>query len=146
MSDLVLRNVRPWAREPGGDAVDVLIRDGRIAAVGSDGVAPDEHVLPGLASVDGRGGVLLPALADVHAHLDSTRLGLPFRPHTAGPGLAGLVENDRVNWRSAGEDVATRATRTLGATIASGATVVRSHAQVDSDSKLERLEGRARRA
>ena len=118
--------------------MDVLIRAGRIAAIGTDGVVPDD---PDLATVDGAGGVLLPALADAHAHLDSTRLGLPFRPHTAGPGLAGLVENDRVNWRAAGDDVGARATRTLGATIASGATVVRSHAQVDGDSGLERLEG-----
>jgi len=29
---------------------------------------------------DGLGGVLLPAFADVHTHLDSTRLDLPFRP------------------------------------------------------------------
>ncbi len=114
--------------------MDVTIRDGRIAAI-----AP--HVALDPAAADGRGGVLLPALADVHAHLDSTRLGLPFRPHTAAPGLAGLVENDRVNWRSAGDDVATRATRTLGATIASGATTVRSHAQIDTDAGLERLEG-----
>ena len=88
MSDLLLRQVRPWPREPGGDAVDVLIEDGRIAAIGSDGVAPNG---PDVATVDGGGGVLLPALADVHAHLDSTRLGLPFRPHTAGPGLADVL-------------------------------------------------------
>ena len=29
------RDVRPWPREPGGDAVDVLIRDGRIATIGT---------------------------------------------------------------------------------------------------------------
>lgn len=118
--------------------MDVVVRGGRIAAIG---VNAADGIGPGVAVVDGRNGVLLPALADVHAHLDSTRLGLPFRPHTAPPGLAGLVENDRANWRSAGDDVATRATRTLGATIASGATTVRSHAQVDTDCGLERLEG-----
>ena len=112
--------------------MDVVIRDGRIAS----GPAP-----AGVAVADGRGGVLLPAFADVHAHLDSTRLGLPFRPHTAGPGLAGLIRNDREHWRTAGGSVGERATRTLAATIASGATVVRSHAQVDTDSGLERLEG-----
>jgi hypothetical protein len=109
-----------------------MIRDGRIAS----GPAP-----AGVAVADGRGGVLLPAFVDVHAHLDSTRLGLPFRPHTAEPGLAGLIANDRQNWRAAGGSVAERATRTLGAAIASGATTVRSHAQVDTDSGLERLEG-----
>jgi cytosine/creatinine deaminase len=136
MNDLLIRSVRPWPRELGGTPVDVLIRGGRIAAIGAGAEAPDGSV----PSADGRGGVLLPALADVHTHLDSTRLGLPFRGHSAGPGLTGLIENDRANWRSDG-DVATRAIRTLSATIASGTTVVRSHAQVDTDAKLERLEG-----
>jgi cytosine/adenosine deaminase-related metal-dependent hydrolase len=130
---LLIRNVRPWAGLPGGASVDILIRDGRIA----DPATPPEDV----EVIDGRGGVLLPAFSDVHAHLDSTRLGLPFRPHTAGPGLAGLIENDRTNWRLAEDDVATRATRTLGTTIACGATLVRSHAQVDTFCGLERLEG-----
>lgn len=138
MTDLLIRSVRPWPREPGGTPVDVMVRDGRIAAIGAGiGEAADQSSVP---SVDGQGGVLMPALADVHAHLDSTRLGLPFRGHSAGPGLTGLIENDRANWRSDG-DVTTRATRTLAATIASGTTVVRSHAQVDTDAKLERLEG-----
>ena len=138
MNDLLLRSVRPWPREPGSAPVDVLIRAGQIAAIGPDldaDVAGSD-----VPSADGRGGVLLPAFADVHAHLDSTRLGLPFRGHSAGPGLTGLIENDRANWRSDG-DVATRATRTLAATIASGTTVVRSHAQIDTDARLERLEG-----
>ena len=138
MNDLLIRSVRPWAREPGGTPVDVLISAGRIAAIGS-GVGADAE-RTGVTVADGEGGVLIPALADVHAHLDSTRLGLAFRPHSAAPGLVGLIENDRANWRADG-DVATRATRTLAATIASGATVVRSHAQVDTDARLERLEG-----
>jgi cytosine/adenosine deaminase-related metal-dependent hydrolase len=138
MNDLLIRSVRPWPQEAGGAPVDVLIRSGRIAAIGTDaGVDAEGSDVP---SADGRGGVLMPALADVHTHLDSTRLGLPFRAHSAGPGLTGLIENDRANWRSDG-DVATRAIRTLAATIASGTTVVRSHAQVDTDAKLDRLEG-----
>ncbi len=139
MNDLLIQSVRPWPRELGGTPVDVLIRAGRIAAIGP-GVGADTAGGSQVPSADGRGGVLLPALADVHTHLDSTRLGLPFRGHSAGPGLTGLIENDRANWRSDG-DVATRAIRTLAATIASGTTVVRSHAQVDTDAKLERLEG-----
>jgi cytosine/adenosine deaminase-related metal-dependent hydrolase len=138
MNDLLIRSVRPWPREGGGTPVDVLIRDGRIAAIGPE-IGADRE-LSELPSADGQGGVLMPALADVHTHLDSTRLGLPFRGHSAGPGLTGLIENDRAHWRSDG-DVATRAIRTLGATIASGTTVVRSHAQVDTDARLERLEG-----
>jgi len=135
-ADLLLRDVRPWPREPGGAAVDVLVSGGLIAEIGPGLTAPE-----GTPEAAGGGGVLLPALADVHAHLDSTRLGLPFRPHTAGPGLVGLIENDRSNWRGAERPVSERTTYTLGRTIASGVTRVRSHAQVDTDSGLERLEG-----
>jgi hypothetical protein len=55
VGELLPHNVRPWPREPGGEVVDVLIRDGRIA-----GRAPDDVPVE-----DGRGGVLLPALTDV---------------------------------------------------------------------------------
>ncbi|GAA1262448.1 amidohydrolase [Saccharothrix xinjiangensis] len=134
--DLLIRSVRPWPSAPGTDPLDVLCAGGRVTSLAPGLRAPD-----GVPVVDGRGGVLLPAFTDAHAHLDSTRLGLPFRPHTAEPGLAGLVENDRRNWRSAERTVADRATHTLGRTIAAGATHVRSHAQVDADSGLERLEG-----
>ena len=134
MSDLVLRNVRLWPRQVGGDTVDMIVRDGRIAELVS------EARTTGATEVDGGGGVVMPAFADVHTHLDSTRLGLPFKPHTAGPGLTGLIENVRRNWRSDGS-VAARATGTLAASIAGGATLVRSHAQVDTDCGLDRLEG-----
>jgi cytosine/creatinine deaminase len=132
VGDLLLRDVRPWPREAGLQPVDIVIRDGLIG----EGQGPAD-----VAFADGRGGVVLPAFADAHTHLDSTCLGLPFRPHTAEPGLAGLIRNDRENWRSAGGSVGERATRTLGVVIASGATAVRSHAQVDTDAGLERLEG-----
>ncbi|MEW1861270.1 amidohydrolase [Streptomyces sp. NPDC088194] len=127
-------DVRPWAGEPS----DLLVEDGRITQVlpAGGGAARDE---PGV--IDGRGRIALPSFTDAHAHLDSTRLGLPFRPHTAGPGLEGLIENDRANWRSAEASVSERATHTLGRTIASGATAVRSHAQVDTESGLDRLHG-----
>jgi cytosine/adenosine deaminase-related metal-dependent hydrolase len=138
VSDLLLSNVRPWARALADEPVDVVIRGGRIAHIGA--AAAGEGAGVGEV-VDGAGGVVVPAFADAHTHLDSTLLGLPFRSHTAGPGLAGLIENDRRNWRQAGESVAVRATRTLGTQIAYGTTLVRSHAQIDTDAGLERLEG-----
>ncbi|MFP5348196.1 MAG: amidohydrolase [Actinomycetes bacterium] len=133
---LLLRDVRPWARSLSEPAVDVLVLEGRIAAGGRDLEAP-----VGITVEHGDGALLLPSFSDVHAHLDSTRLGLPFREHTAQPDLAGLVENDRRHWREAGATVAERATYTLGRTIAYGATVVRTHAQIDPDSGLDRLDG-----
>jgi len=145
---LVLRNVRPW----GGDRTDVTLDGGVIAAVGpvvsqSSAGGPAEASAPGgadpagAAVVEGSGRILLPSFSDVHVHLDSTRLGLPFRPHTGGPGVWNMMLNDRHNWRSAEATVAERATLTLGAMIERGTTRVRSYAQVDVDAGLERFEG-----
>lgn len=128
----ILRNVRPW----GAEVTDVMVDGGAIAGMGASLPAA-----PGATEVDGRGRILLPSFSDVHVHLDSTRLGLPFRPHTGAPGVWNMMMNDRQQWRGAGASVAERATATLGAMIARGTTRVRSYAQVDVDAGLERLEG-----
>lgn len=131
---MLISNVRPW----GTTASDIEVRDGRIAAI-----AP--HTGNGRRSIgdvlDGRGRLALPAFADVHCHLDSTRLGLPFRPHTGSPGVLPMVMNDRANWRDAEWSVADRATYTLARMIERGTTRVRSYAQIDADCKLERFDG-----
>ena len=134
MSELLLRNVRPWPSTIDRERVDLLIREGMIAEIGAG--------LTGRGQIeDGGGAIVLPAFTDFHTHLDSTRLGLPFRPHTAGPTLADLIRNDQQHWRSAEWSVAVRAGYTLGRMIAFGATRIRTHAQIDPDSGLERFEG-----
>jgi len=57
MTTYLIRGAAPL----GGEPVDVLIADGRIAALGS---GPDADVV-----VDGAGMVLLPGLVDLHTHL-----------------------------------------------------------------------------
>jgi dihydroorotase len=59
MSSFLLRGVRLL----GGDPVDLLLADGRIAEVGAIGSAADAHV------VDAAGLVALPGLVDLHTHL-----------------------------------------------------------------------------
>lgn len=137
MTSTLLRDVRPWGRP----ATDVLLTDGRIAAVGTDAIGPDTSADPGVAVVEGHGRLVVPSFAAVHDHLDSTRLGLPFRPHTAEPGLQGLISNDRAHWREDPWTVAERATHTLGELVRHGATRVSAYAQVDTDAGLERFEG-----
>lgn len=135
MSDLLIRSVRPW----GGDPVDVTVEGGVITAVSPANSAPasTERTI-----VEGHGRLLLPSFSDVHVHLDSTRIGLPFRPHTAEPGpLWNQIANDRAHWRDAEASVADRASLTLGRAIAHGMTAARSYAQVDADCRLERFEG-----
>ncbi|UPO78081.1 amidohydrolase family protein [Arthrobacter sp. Helios] len=134
-----LRNVRPW----GEAASDVTLEDGVIASVRpvSADTAVADQAPPGAGVVEGNGRILLPSFSDVHVHLDSNRIGLPFRPHTGAPGVWGMMLNDRQNWRDAEASVADRATACLGAMIERGTTRVRTYAQVDVDAGLERFEG-----
>src|SRR5438552_3595154 len=63
---VVLRNVRVFdaPRAVVAEGLrDVVVRDGRIAAVAPPGV-----VAGGIAELDGHGGTLLPGLVDVHTH------------------------------------------------------------------------------
>ncbi|MFD6452862.1 cytosine deaminase, partial [Nocardia sp. NPDC060220] len=66
---LLITDVRPW----GGPPVDLLIENGTVAAVSAATGSP----VPAGDLVDGAGRLILPALSDVHLHLDSSRLGLP---------------------------------------------------------------------
>ena len=139
----LVRDVRPW----GGPRVDLRLQDGRVAAVVPHD--PAAHAAPtaphasesddGLV-VEGHGALCVPTLADAHAHLDSVRLGLPFRPHTGRPGVWGMMSNDRENWRHAEALIGERVETALGMMIARGTTHVRTYAQVDVDAGLERLE------
>lgn len=145
MNNLVISNVRPWGEEP----VDITVTDGRIAGVDPHDAmrtttAPTrtESTTPTPACVDGEGRLLFPAFSDVHVHLDSTRVGLPFEPNEVDRrSIWSFIQNDRDNWRNAGASVTDRATHTLGRAIAHGMTRARSYAQTDADCGLERLEG-----
>ncbi len=142
---VIIRGCRPWD----GPMSDIRVEDGRITEVSPLGVKASgqdrsasggDTLRPEPDSIAGRGRLALPTFADVHVHLDSTRLGLPFRPHTGGPGVWAMMLNDRVHWREAEQNIAERVAHTLGLMIARGATRVRSFAQVDVDCGLERLE------
>ncbi len=66
----VIRNVRVFDAASATLAAgfrDVVVRDGRIAAV-----PPAGSPAAGLTAIDGRGGTLLPGLIDVHAHTGGT--------------------------------------------------------------------------
>lgn len=132
---MLISNVRPW----GKSSVDIKIIDGRI-----DSISPHEPVHESAQQdrdvLDGRGRLALPSFSDVHVHLDSTRIGLPFREHTGAPGVWGMMLNDRNNWRSAEISLPERVGLTLEKMIAHGTTRVRSYAQIDIDCKLEKFE------
>ncbi|MFJ7750774.1 amidohydrolase [Arthrobacter sp. NPDC097144] len=131
---VILRNARPW----GAEAADLVLDGGVIAAVTPAASGPAEPA--DAVVVEGHGRILLPSFSDAHVHLDSTRIGLPFRPHTGSAGVWNMMLNDRNNWRNAETSIADRAATCLAAMIARGTTRVRSYAQVDTDTGLERFE------
>lgn len=141
---VLIRRCRPW----GGPLSDIRVDEGVITQVTPHDTPPDDTSAHSAleasgqvsTSIDGRGRLALPTFADIHVHLDSTRLGLPFRPHTGAPGVWAMMLNDREHWREAEVGITQRASDTLGLMIARGATRVRSFAQVDVDCRLERLE------
>ncbi len=131
MSDLLVRDVRVHG---GRLPSSITIRDGSIEAIGD---APAEWSGP---VVDGRGALAIPGLVDGHAHLDKTLWGLPWRPHSAGPGLAGLIENERAGRREL-PSVEVRAGALLDEYIRTGTTLIRSHVDVDTEAGLSSIEG-----
>lgn len=133
---MIISNVRPW----GGAAVDIELHEDRIAAITPHPIGGMLAEAPAGNVIDGRGRLALPAFSDVHVHLDSTRIGLPFRRHTGAPGVWAMMLNDRRNWRDAEVPLPERAAGTLERMIARGTTRVRSYAQIDVDCGLEKFE------
>ncbi|HXH34761.1 MAG TPA: amidohydrolase [Plantibacter sp.] len=131
---MLIRNARPW----GGSPSDITVEGAVISAI----TTHDADTRPKASTevVDGRGRILIPSFSDVHVHLDSTRIGLPFREHTGAPGVWGMMMNDRDNWRDAEVPLPERVAGTLERMIARGTTRVRSYAQVDVDCRLEKFD------
>ena len=65
-TDLLLRDATLWTSGPEGriESGDLLVRDGRIVAIGEDLTAP-----PGTLVVDGAGKHVTPGLIDAHSHV-----------------------------------------------------------------------------
>ena len=76
MKAIFIRNahVAPMEGE-GYETGYVLVRDGKIAAVGAMADAPEE---PGAEIIDAAGGWVLPGLLDIHSHLGLYEDGLGF--------------------------------------------------------------------
>lgn len=134
MTDLLIRNIRPMA----GPATDMLIRDGRIAAIGPN-LAAD-----GVSVEDGNGAIAIPALVDAHTHLDKTTWGMGWYAGRKGGDLQDLIDNERNERIPLGLDVHRQSMRHALQLIANGTGHIRSHVDVDHDHKLTLLEGKLR--
>ena len=132
-SGILLRN----ARRAGGDRVDIRVRDGVIAEIG-----------PGLGDGDGDallldadGALVIPGLIDGHLHLDKTLLGLPWKPHPAGPTLSERIEAEKHLRHALPLSVEDRATNLIRRVLSNGTVHLRTHVDIDPEIGLENLYG-----
>lgn len=132
MADLLLKNVRL----PQGEAVDVLVRGGRILRIG-----PALDADPAVSVEDGGGALLLPALIEGHTHLDKTTWGSAWYVNKVGPSLTDRIDNER-HWRAqTGHDAASHSHALALAFLRMGTTRIRTHVDVDTDAGLRHLDG-----
>ena len=151
MADLLLHGGRLWR----GGLADVVIRDGRIAALvdaGADdaraaGTRVDDAHAGGRPIdaradlIDARGCLVLPGLVDAHAHLDKTLWGTPWQAHCAGPSLLDRIENERRVLRELHLSPELQSARLVRRLLACGTTHVRSHVDVGPELGLDHLHG-----
>lgn len=131
---LLVKNVRPL----GGEAVDLFVRDGTIQQM-----QPQIDLATGEALVlDGAGQLLLPGLANAHAHIDKNLLGLPWHKNQV-PGLRirDFVDNERQVRRGLNLDTRAQSAREVRAAVSAGVTHIRTHVDIDTDAGLAHLEG-----
>ncbi len=130
MFDLILCNVRV------GTAIsDVGIRDGRIAAIGSD------LDRTGAVLEECDRAILLPGLVEAHAHLDKTLLGMDWVVNTVAADIRSMIDNERQMKRTVGLDPARQSARQVAMSIAKGSTAIRSHVDIDTEHGLSGFEG-----
>ena len=130
--DLLIRNVRPMA----GPATDVLVINGKIAAIGTNLDPPE-----GIVAEDGGGDLLLPGLIEAHTHLDKSLLGQPWYKNEVGPRLLDKIDNERQNKRKLGMDPYRQSFRQTVQSSQFGSTHIRSHVDVDTDHGMWGIEG-----
>ncbi len=114
------------------------IKDGRIAAIHAATVAPPA----GLPRYDAQGQLMLPAMRDMHIHLDKTFYGLPWeapRPRQ-GKTILDMIAREQVLIPKLLPTSQQRAEGLIDLLLSKGSTVARSHCNIDPVSGLKSLE------
>lgn len=128
--ELAIINIRPM----GGAATHMLVRGGRIAAIG--GVLPE-----GVPRLDGGGMLAIPGLVEAHAHLDKTLYGMDWYRNAVGPSLSDKIDNERENRHRLGIEPERQSARQVAMSVALGTTHIRSHVDVDDVCGVEGIAG-----
>src|SRR5271165_126897 len=121
-----------------GRLVDIGIAGGRIAAISEDTAPFLSNRVP---SLDIGGDLVLPGLVDGHMHLDKTLMGLPWMPHVAGPARMSRIETDQTILPHLAVSTEERAGNLMEACVARGTAHLRTHVDIDLESRLLKLDG-----
>lgn len=132
MTDLLIANVRLDAKANS----DILIQNGRIAAIGQD--LPRE---PGLQVHDGNNAIAIAPFIEPHVHLDKILWGLPWHGITTQRSLREMIDNEVEVRRNLPWGVAERAGNLMRQCVAMGTTHIRSHVDISTSYKLDNLHG-----
>jgi cytosine/adenosine deaminase-related metal-dependent hydrolase len=125
---------------------NALLPDGRKAHIGISrglisGIGPVDRAVenPVAATMDVGGALVLPGFIDGHTHLDKTLIGLPWRPHGGDGTRMSRIENDKKAWPELPPTV-DRASNLVDLCIRQGTAHIRSHADVDLEAGLSKVE------
>ena len=132
LMDIVsIRRVRPW----GGDLVDILIEDGKIAQILR---ARGERI--GAREFDGGGLLALPGIVNAHAHVDKSWWGLPWQSYGGQPTTEGRIRHERERRDELRIPSVARTSAVLTELVRHGTTAIRSHVDVDDGVGLAGIE------
>ena len=121
-----------------GSLVDIGIAGGHIASIGARGSTALSNSPPIL---DIGSDLVLAGLVDGHMHLDKTLMGLPWMGYAAGPTRMSRVETDKTNLPYLPPSTEERAGNLIRECVARGTTHLRTHVDIDLESRLSKLEG-----
>jgi len=119
---MLIRNIR---LPDGRSGQDLLVQDGRIAAI-----APQLPAPPGVELIDGQGWLLSPPFVDAHFHMDATlSYGLP-RVNESGTLLEGIALWGELKPQLTQEALVERALAYCDWAVAKGLLAIRSHVDI----------------
>jgi cytosine/adenosine deaminase-related metal-dependent hydrolase len=117
---------------PNGKTGDLLVADGKIAAIGAAAGEAPRH--------DRRGWLCLPALVEAHVHLDKTFLGAPWQPHLVGGSVAERIRQEKVAQATLSVPIETRGGTLVEIELGHGTGFMRTHVDIDADVGLSHFD------
>ncbi len=120
---MIIHHVRPM----GGPPADIAVAEGRIAAI-----TPSAARGPALLA--------LPGLVEGHCHLDKALWGRPWWPNAIGPNREDRIRNEQAMRGPLGMDASREGRALAEAHLRAGTTRIRSHVDVDPESRLRHVE------